>query len=335
MKIDIHTHILPKELPDLTKRFGYEGWVTIGHHAHGEAKMLKGDEVFRVIRDNCWDPVCRLKDMEKTGVTMQVISTVPVMFNYWARPADTLELCKLLNEHLAGVAKQYPRRFAALGTLPMQSPMLAVDELRRCVLDLGLVGVEIGSHVNTWNLGSPELHPVYAEAEELGCAVFVHPWDMEVPEHMKKYWLPWLVGMPCETTSAICSMIFGGVFERFPKLKVCFAHGGGCFPYTHGRIEHGFRTRPDLCAVDNQVVPQSYLGRIYTDSLVHDEASLRLLLNVMNEDHVMLGSDYPFPLGEAEPGRLIESMDIAPDLKDKLQAGNALKFLGLCRDNLE
>uniref|UniRef100_A0A8C4NJJ2 2-amino-3-carboxymuconate-6-semialdehyde decarboxylase n=1 Tax=Eptatretus burgeri TaxID=7764 RepID=A0A8C4NJJ2_EPTBU len=273
----------------------------------GEAKMLKDGEVFRVIRDNCWDPACRLKDMERTGVSMQVISTVPVMFNYWARPADTLELCQLLNEHLAGVAKQYPRRFAALGTLPMQSPMLAVDELRRCVLDLGLVGVEIGSHVNTWNLGSPELHPVYAVRQFSPSCSQIMKYILCI---IKLYGR-----MPSETTSAICSMIFGGVFERFPKLKVCFAHGGGCFPYTHGRIEHGFRTRPDLCAVDNPVFPQSYLSRIYTDSLVHDEASLRLLLNVLDEDHVMLGSDYPFPLGEAEPGQLIESMDIAPDLK--------------------
>lgn len=133
-----------------------------------------------------------------------------------------------------------------LGTLPMQAPELAIEELRRCVNDLGLAGVQIGSHVNDWNLDAPELFPIFQEAEKLGACVFVHPWEMMGREKMTKYWLPWLVGMPAETTLAICSMIFGGVLERLPKLKVCFAHGGGAFPFTIGRIEHGFNCRPDL-----------------------------------------------------------------------------------------
>ncbi|GCB77195.1 hypothetical protein scyTo_0015627 [Scyliorhinus torazame] len=136
--------------------------------------------------------------------------------------------------------------------------------------------------------------------------------------------------MPAETTSAICCMLFGGIFEKFPKLKVCFAHGGGAFPYTIGRIEHGFNVRPDLCAMDNKTSPRKYLGHFYTDSLVHDPIALKLLVEVIGKDKVMLGSDYPFPLGELKPGNLIESMEeFSNELKDKLLAKNALEFLGL------
>ncbi|KAE8581502.1 hypothetical protein XENTR_v10024811 [Xenopus tropicalis] len=218
----------------------------------------------------------------------------------------------------------------------MQCPELAVQEMHRCVKELGFPGVQIGSHINQWDLNSPELHPVYAAAEELDCSIFVHPWDMELGGRMSKYWLPWLVGMPAETTTAICCMVLGGILEKFPKLKVCFAHGGGAFPYTVGRIDHGFNVRPDLCAVDNTTAPYSYLGKFYTDSLVHDPNAMKLLVDVIGKDKVLLGSDYPFPLGEHVPGQLIESMDdFDQKLKEKLLAGNALDFLGLDRTQFE
>jgi aminocarboxymuconate-semialdehyde decarboxylase len=199
---------------------------------------------------------------------------------------------------------------------------------------LGLAGVQIGSHVNAWNLDQPELFPVFARAEELGAAVFVHPWDMLCPERMTRYWLPWLVGMPTETALAICSMIFGGVLERLPRLRVAFAHGGGSFPGTLGRIEHGFHVRPDLVAVDNDVHPREYVRRIYFDSLVHDAAALRFLLEQVGVERVALGTDYPFPLGEARPGELIESMpDLGAAERERLLAGTALEFLDLARES--
>src|SRR5665213_974384 len=177
------------------------------------------------------------------------------MFSYWAKPQDCLELSMFLNDHIAGIVEKYPKRFLGLGTIPLQAPDLAIKELERC-MKTGLKGVQIGSHVNDWNLNAPELFPVFEAAQELGAAVFVHPWEMMGQEKMQKYWLPWLVGMPAETSLAICSMIFGGVLERLPNLRVAFAHGGGTFPATIGRIVHGFETRPDLCAIDNKVNPR-------------------------------------------------------------------------------
>ncbi|MHC5022750.1 MAG: amidohydrolase family protein [Planctomycetota bacterium] len=328
-KIDLHTHILPERWPDLRDRYGYGGWVQLEHHRPCCAKMLIDGRVFREIESNCWDPATRRAECDEHGVHVQVLSTVPVMFGYWAKPADTLDLSRLLNDHIAEVCRADPDHFVGLGTVPMQAPDLAVRELERCVTELGLAGIEIGTHVNDWNLNAPELFPVFAAAAELGAAVFVHPWDMLGRDRMPDYWLPWLVGMPAETALAICSMIFGGIFERLPALRVAFAHGGGSFPFTIGRIEHGFDVRPDLCAVDNAVNPRAYLGRFYLDSLVHDADALRLLLRLVGDEHVALGSDYPFPLGEHRPGALIESMDdLSEDARRRLLGTNALAFLG-------
>jgi len=286
-----------------------------------------------VVEPNCFDPDERIRDCNSYNVDVQVLSTVPVMFSYWSKPEHGLEMARFLNDDLAETVKSNPKRFVGLGTLPLQSPDLAIQELRRCMQDLGMSGVQIGSHVNDWNLSDPGLLPVFEECERLGAAVFIHPWDMMGQESMEKYWLPWLVGMPAETTRAICSMIFGGVFERFPKLKVCYAHGGGSFPMTIGRIERGFICRPDLCAVDNDVNPREYLGRFWIDSLVHDEKVLKYNIDLIGEDKICLGSDYPFPLGEVpECGHLIDNSNLPQELKEKLFEKNVLDFLGIPRE---
>lgn len=333
-KIDAHTHILPEKWPDLRERYGYGGFIRLEHHRPDYARMMMDDRFFREIYKNCWHPEARMEEMDKQGVQLQVISTVPVMFSYWAKGADAHDLSKLLNDDIAQTVNNSPDRFLALGTLPLQSPQLAVKELERCVNDLGLSGVQIGSHVNDWNLDAAELFEVFAAAETLGAAVFVHPWDMMGQADMQKYWLPWLVGMPAEMSRAICSMIFGGVLERLPDLRIAFAHGGGSFPATLGRIEHGFNVRPDLCAIDNDVNPREYIKRIYFDSGVHDESVMKWLVEYVGSDRIMMGSDYPFPLGEHEPGQLIESLDFAPEEKEMMLSSNALDWLGVSKEVL-
>jgi aminocarboxymuconate-semialdehyde decarboxylase len=345
MKIDLHTHILPRDWPDLDAKYGYGGFVRLEHYQPCCARMMIGERVFREITDNVWDPKRRIEECDRVGVSMQVLSTVPVMFSYWAKPADGLDLSRRLNDHIAEVVREHPKRFVGLATIPMQDPDLAAGELERCVHELGLRGAQIGTHVDAnphsgrldiLNLDNASLQPVWSAAEQAGAALFVHPWDMVGKERMPQYWLPWLVGMPAETSLAICSMIFGGVFERFPKLRVAFAHGGGAFPFTAGRIEHAFHVRPDLCATDSKANPKSYLAhgetpaRFYVDSLVHDPDALRLLIKLFGTKRIALGSDYPFPLGEADPGKLIESMkELSATEKTQLLSGSAREFLGL------
>ncbi|UCF69203.1 MAG: amidohydrolase [Acidobacteriota bacterium] len=330
LKIDLHTHILPFDWPDLNARFGSSGFPTLERTGCGCGRIVIDGRPFRKIRDNSWAAEARLVDLERTGVDVQVLSTVPVMFCYWAEPQHAAELARIINDQIAAVVSEHPTRFIGLGTLPLQRPQLAVAELERCVRELGFAGCEIGTHVNEWNLDHAELFPVFEAAAELGAALFVHPWDMMGGEQMRKYWLPWLVGMPAETSRAACSLIFGGVLERLPQLRVALAHGGGAFPWTIGRIEHAFHVRPDLVAVDNPIAPRAYLDRFYYDSIVHDPAALRFLIERVGIERVALGSDDPFPLGESVPGQLIESLaELTDDAKQRLLAGTALEFLAL------
>jgi aminocarboxymuconate-semialdehyde decarboxylase len=293
--------------------------------------MMVDDKFFREIESNCWDPKQRIHECDQHGVHVQVLSTIPVMFSYWAKAQDCHEVSQFLNDHIAQIVAEYPKRFIGLGTIPLQSPTLAVKELERC-MEIGLAGVQIGSHVNDWNLENEALYPFYEAAEKLGAAIFVHPWDMMGQAKMQKYWLPWLVGMPAETSLAICSMIFGGIFDKFPKLRVAFAHGGGSFPATIGRIEHGFNCRPDLVAIDNPNNPRNYLDKFYVDSLVHDAPTLRFLLDLFGKEKIALGSDYPFPLGELTPGKLITEMDLATETVRYLTHQSALNWLGMTQD---
>lgn len=330
LKIDVHTHILPRDIPSWKDGFGYGGFITLDHYKPCCAHMVRDDGVqFRDIEANCWDPVKRIEEMDATGVGVQVLSTVPVMFSYWTKPSDGAEIARFLNDHVAEIVSKFPLRFVGLGTLPMQDTDLAISELERCK-QLGLAGVQIGTNVNQLNLGEPQFFDIFAACERLGMAVFVHPWEMAGEKDMQKYWLPWLVGMPAEVSRAICSLIFSGTLERLPNLRIMFAHGGGAFPATIGRIEHGFNVRPDLFT-DNQHGPRKYLNRMYFDALVHEQSSLEYLIDLVGTEQIAMGSDYPFPLGEAEPGKLIESMHYDDSVKEMLLNRAALNWLDLER----
>ncbi len=328
LKIDMHTHIIPDKMPNFTEKFGYGDFISLLHHKKDRALMMKGGKFFREISANCWDPELRIREYEQFKTNIQVISTIPVMFSYWADAKDCLDLSMFLNDHMAGIVENYPDHYIGLGTVPMQDVDMAIQELER--LDkLGFPGVQIGSNINNQNLSKPRFFEFFEACEKLDMAILVHPWDMMGKEYMEKYWLPWLVGMPAETTRAITSMIFGGVFERYPKLRVCFAHGGGSFIATLGRIEHGFKCRPDLVAVHNNVNPRDYVGSFWVDSVTHDPEMFKYILRKVGSEKVCVGSDYPFPLGDLEIGSFIDDLELSQDDYENLMYKSAMDWLGI------
>jgi len=327
----MHTHIMPKMLPDFAKKFGYGDFIMLDHVEPGVADMMQGKRFFRQIKENCWNAEVRIPDYEKFDTQVQVVCTIPVLFSYWAKPKDGAEVSRFLNDDLAETIAPHPKNYIGLGTLPMQDTHLAIKELHRCK-ELGFPGVQIGSNINDKNLDEPEFLPIFEACQELGMAVFVHPWNMMGMEKMKKYWLPWLVGMPAETSRAICSMVFGGIFEKLPELRVCFAHSGGSFIPTIGRIEHGFNCRPDLVAIDNDVNPRNYLGKFWVDCITHDAESLRFILDKVGSEKVCLGSDYPFPLGDLEIGKFIEKMELPKQQVEDIYSNSTLEWLNLKKE---
>lgn len=328
-RIDVHTHILPPGWSDQRARTGYGGWPRLERTGPRTARVLIDERVFRSVDDDCWDPSPRLEDMDRDGVALQVLSTVPVMFSYWAPGPDALVLARELNDHLAGVVAAHPTRFAALGTVPLQDPDLAIAELERCVRELGLSGIEIGTHAGGRELDDPALVAVLEAAAGLGASVFVHPWDMLAAERMTRHWLPWLVGMPSELALAISAVVLGGVLERLPDLRILFAHGGGAFPGILGRLDAGFLARPDLAATATSILPSAQVGRFFVDSLVHDARTLQFVIDRLGAGSIALGTDYPFPLGEQLPGETIDGV-VGLDAADRARMlrGSALAFLG-------
>lgn len=316
-------------MPNWSEKFGYGDFIYLQHHKKGYAKMMRGNQFFREINENCWDADVRIEEYAQFNTQVQVVCTIPVMFSYWAKPLDCLSLSEFLNDHIAKLVESYPKQYIGLGTVPMQDAELAVKELER-LKKIGLIGIQIGSNINDENLNESRFYPIFEACEKLELAVMVHPWNMMGEKQMQRYWLPWLVGMPAETSRAICSMIFGGVFERLPNLRVMFAHAGGSFLPTIGRIEHGFECRPDLVAIDNNVNPRKYLGKFWVDSVTHDPLMLDYVLKLQGADRVMLGSDYPFPLGDLEIGRFIEQMNLPEAVLENIFFRSALNWLNLC-----
>jgi aminocarboxymuconate-semialdehyde decarboxylase len=331
LKIDMHSHIIPKHLPDWTKKFGYGDFIFLNHNEDKSADMMQGGKFFRRIIENCWDENIRVEEYQNFATQTQVVCTIPVLFSYWAKAKDGLEISEFLNDHIADLVSKYPKNYIGLGTIPMQDTELAIQELERCK-SIGLVGIQIGSNINDKNLSEPEFFPLFEACERLGMAIMVHPWQMMGEDSMRKYWLPWLVGMPAETSRAACSMIFGGVLNRLPKLRVCFSHAGGSFLTTLGRVEHGFNCRPDLVAIDNPINPREYLGKFWVDSITHDIDALKYILNMQGSKRVCLGSDYPFPLGDLEIGKFIEESDLSKATIDDIFCHSTLEWLDLKKE---
>ena len=293
--------------------------------------MMQDSKFFREINENCWDPKVRLNEYLEFDTQVQVICTIPVLFSYWAKPKDGLQISEFLNDHIAEIVHKYPKQYVRLGTVPMQDAELAIKELHR-IKEMGLVGIQIGSNINNKNLNEDEFFPIFEACSKLGLAVMVHPWNMMGKKHMEQYWLPWLVGMPAETSRAMCSMIFGGVLEKLPGLRLNFVHSGGSFLPTIGRVEHGFNCRPDLVAVDNPINPREYLGKFWVDCITHDPLMLEYILKVQGSKRITLGSDYPFPLGDLEIGKFITEMNLDESVVEDIFCNSTLEWLNLTKE---
>jgi aminocarboxymuconate-semialdehyde decarboxylase len=326
--IDIHNHFFPRAWPDLAARYGTPDWPWIKHTEAGKAEIMVGDRFFRQIYSACWDPEVRLNEMDRDGIEMQVLSATPVLFAY-ERPAEhALDCARLFNDAVLELCSQGKGRLKSLCQVPLQDVDAACQELSRC-MRAGHLGVQIGNHVGEKNLDDPGLVTFLHHCADEGAAVLVHPWDMLGQQRMPKYMMPWTVGMPAETQLGIVAMILGGAFDKLPqKLRICFAHGGGSFAFLLGRLENAWQHHP-VARGACELPPSQYLNRFYVDSAVFDERALQFLVGTMGTERVMLGSDYPFPLGEHRVGALIRSSHLPASAKERLLGGNAEEFLGL------
>ena len=326
--IDIHNHFFPSSWPDLSARYGTPNWPWIKHTEPGKADIMVGDRFFRHIYSACWDPEVRLQEMDRDGIDLQVISATPVLFAY-ARPIEhALDCAQLFNDAALDLCSRGKNRLKSFCQVPLQSIDAACKELSRC-MQSGHLGVQIGNHVGNKNLDDAGIVTFLQHCADVNAAVLVHPWDMFGKERMPKYMMPWTVGMPAETQLSVVALILSGALDRLSSaLRICFAHGGGSFPYLLGRLENAWHHHP-VARGECEHPPSFYLNRFYADSAVFDQRALEFLVGTMGTDKVMLGSDYPFPLGEEHVGSLIRQSNLPQHAKAKLLSDNAIRFLGL------
>ena len=327
--IDMHSHFFPESWPDLASRFGTPDWPSIRHQGNGKAMIMVGEREFRPIHSGCWDPGRRLEEMDRDGVDIQILCATPVLFAYLRPAAHALECARIFNDAALELCGRGGGRLKALCQVPLQDTEAACRELSRCMA-AGHVGVQIGNHVGDRDLDDAGMVKFLSHCAALSAPVLVHPWDMAGGARTARHMMGWTVAMPSETQLSIVSMILGGAFDRLPKtLRICFAHGGGSFAFLLGRLENAWHHR-DVARGLSQHPPRHYLDRFSVDSAVFDERALRFLVDVMGDDRVMLGSDYPFPLGEAKVGSLVrESGSIDDATKTKILGENAASFFAL------
>ncbi|MEH6551612.1 MAG: amidohydrolase family protein [Pseudomonadales bacterium] len=327
--IDMHSHFLPKEWPNLADKFGTPDWPWLRHGDSGKAMLMLGDKEFRPITEACWNPALRIEEMDRDGVQIQLMSATPLLFAY-ARPAEqALDCARLFNDAALEICSHSPNRLKALCQVPLQDIDASCREVSRA-MDSGHVGVQIGNHVGLKNMDDEGVITFLHHCADIGAPVLVHPWDMMGGDRMPKYMLQWLVAMPAETQLSILSLILSGAFERLPRsLKLCFAHGGGSFAFLLGRVDNAWHHR-DIIREDCPHPPSYYTDRFSVDSAVFNPDALNLLVKVMGEDRVVLGSDYPFPLGEQVVGNLVKTHeDLSDEAKQKILGGNAAALFGL------
>lgn len=326
--IDVHAHVFPRiSRADAGLLRDQDGpWLR--DHGDGTGMMMLGDAEYRPVTRALWDPAARVADMDRLGVDIQVVSSTPLMFGYDADVSRAAEWCDRVNDQMLAYCAEAPDRLVPLCQVPLQDTEAACAAVTRAVR-AGHRGVHIGNHVGPRDLDHGGIVEFLAHCAHEGATVLVHPWDMGDEPRTDAYMLAWLVGMTAETHLSILRLALSGAFERLPReLKLVFAHGGGAFPYLLGRADNAWHRR-DIVRQDSPLPPSGYLDRFHVDSAVFDERALRLLVDVMGADRVLLGSDYPFPLGEAEPGALIRGAGLVPGARDALLGGNAVRLFGL------
>ena len=328
MRIDLHTHVVPPRWEDLAARSGGGQWPRLEPRDGCRATIMTGDKFFRDVDDRSWSPERRIEDMDRLGIDRQALSPPPIMFCYWAEPRAAQAFARMQNEYVASVAAKHPGRFAGMATVPLQDVALAIEELRAARERLGLSAVEIGSCPGGRDFDDPALFPFFEACRDLGMAILVHPAAPLVgQERLTRYYFPLIVGNPLETALAISKLIFGAVLERLPDLRICFAHGGGAFPFTLGRLDYGWSVRAEgPAAIPRR--PREYARLIYFDSLTHSAANLRFIVQEFGADRVMMGSDYPFDLGAPDPVASVGEAGLAADARAAIEGGTAARFLG-------
>ena len=329
MRTDLHTHVVPETWEDYAARYGGGRWPRLMHRDLCRATIMTGDTAFREVTDRSWRPERRIEDMDRLGIDRQALSPPPVMFCYWAEARAGQAFARMQNENVAAIVLRHPRRFVGMATVPLQDTALAIAELEDARERLGLRAVEIGTCPGGRDFDDPELFPFFVACRDLGIAVFVHPATPLVgQERLTKYYFPLIVGNPLETAVAISKLIFGGVLERLPDLRICFAHGGGAFPFTLGRLDYGWAVRPEgLASIPKR--PREYARLLHFDSLTHSPANLRFLVNEFGAERVAMGSDYPFDMGSPDPVAAVGEAGLDPSARALVEGGTAARFLGL------
>jgi len=330
LRIDMHSHFFPTISREEAAQVGQPEvpWLAVSDDGETGTIML-GDRAFRPVNRPLWDPRRRLEQMDEQRIDVQLMCATPVMFGYRYDASTAWQWAQRMNDKALELCAVAPDRLKALAQVPLQDIELACQEASRAHAS-GHCGVQIGNHVGARDLDDEGLIQFLCHCANEGIPVLVHPWDMMTDGRMKKWMLPWLVAMPAETQLGILSLILSGAFERIPRsLKLCFAHGGGSFAFLLGRVDNAWRHR-DIVREDCPKLPSSYVDRFSVDSAVFDAKSLSLLVDVMGEERVLLGSDYPYPLGEQSIGALVENHGgLSDQAKGRILGGNAARFFSL------
>ena len=332
LRIDFHTHIISEDFLNLAEKYNDDRWPILEKTCGCGANIMIKGEKFREITDQAWDANKRIEDMKEEGIDIQVLSPIPVTFSYWADTKAGLEMAQHQNDFIAATVKENPKRFVGLGTVPLQDVDIAIEEMKRAINELGLKGLEIGSNVNGLNLDDESFEPFFKAANDLQVPLFVHPWATMGGERMPRHNFMYMVGMPSETALAAGSIIMSGMLDRYPNLKICFAHGGGSLPYLLPRLDQGWEVWPEIRKT--KLPPSNYARKLYYDSLVYDKNNLQFMIDRFGTKQIIAGSDYPFLLRERPSGKVVDLLeDLSEDEKEELHGLNALKFLGLDKED--